>query len=111
MSLSRDEIINLSSYYIKDHNLEEEKHLENIKEILRQYGNKLFYIFQYISFAKNFLILSDKGKFTIEVPSKREHFFLRELQKGCYIKVKNRRRDKENSLYETEIYFTIDVYY
>ena len=43
-----------------------------------------FTFFRYISFAKNFLILSDKGKFTIEVPSKREHFFKRVAKRMLY---------------------------
>ena len=110
MSLSTNEIINLSTWYIKDFNLNEEKHLDNIKEILRQYGKKNFYIFRNISLAKNFLILSKQGKFTIEVPSQAEWHFLKELQTACYIKV-TKRRKKENSLYSNEIYFTIDVYY
>ena len=53
MSLSENEIINLSSYYIKEYNLDEEKDLKNLKEILIQRGNKLFYIFRYISFVKD----------------------------------------------------------
>ena len=71
MSLSENEIINLSSYYIKEYNLDEEKDLKNLKEILIQRGNKLFYIFRYICFVKNFLLISKNGKYTIEVPSKR----------------------------------------
>ena len=110
MSLSTNEIINLSTWYIKDFNLNEEKHLDNIKEILRQYGKKNFYIFRNISLAKNFLILSKQGKFTIEGPSQAECDFLKKLQTACYIKL-TKRRKKENSLYSNEIYFTIDVYY
>ena len=106
MSLSTNGIINLSTWYVKDFNLNEEKHLDNIKEILRQYGKKNFYIF----WSKNFLILSKQGKFTIEVPSQAEWHFLKELQTACYIKV-TKRRKKEDSLYSNEIYFTIDVYY
>ena len=45
MNLSTKEIMNLSTWYVKDFNLDEEKHLDNIKEILRQYGKKNFYIF------------------------------------------------------------------
>ena len=111
MALSTNEIINLSSFYVKDFNLREEDHLNNIKEILRQHGNKLFYIYRYISFAKDFLILSKSGKFTIEVPSKSEYYFLERLQKACYMKVIKRKKGGENSAYQTEIYLTIDVYY
>ena len=110
MNLSTNEIINLSTWYVKDFNLDEEKHLDNIKEILRQYGKKNFYIFRYISLAKNFLILSKQRKFTIEVPSQAEWHFLKELQTACYIKV-TKRTKKENSLHSNEFFFTIDVYY
>ena len=88
MSLSENEIINLSSYYIREYNLDEEKDLKNLKDILIQCGNKLFYIFRYICFVKNFLLISKNGKYTIEVPSKKEHIFLRNLQSACFIKVK-----------------------
>ena len=94
MSLSTNEIINLSTWYIKDFNLNKEKHLDNIKEILRQYGQKNFYIFRYISLTKNFLILSKQGKFTIEVRSQAEWHFLKELQTACYIKVTKKKKKR-----------------
>ena len=51
--------------------------------------------------------------FTIEVPSKKEHIFLKKLQEACFIKVNKRRTDKTilNSEFTDEIYFTIDVFY
>ena len=51
--------------------------------------------------------------YTIEVPSKKEHIFLKKLQDACFIKVKKRRTDKTilNSEFADEIYFTIDVFY
>ena len=50
---------------------------------------------------------------TIEVPSKKEHIFLKKLQDTCFIKVKKRRTNKTvlNSEFADEIYFTIDVFY
>ena len=94
MNLSTKEIMNLSTWYVKDFNLDEEKHLDNIKEILRQYGQKNFYIFRYISLTKNFLILSKQGKFTIEVRSQAEWHFLKELQTACYIKVTKKKKKR-----------------
>lgn len=104
MALSQNEIINISSYYVNEYNLTEEDE-KNLKEILRQKGNKLFYIFRYISFVKNFLILSRNNKFTIEVPYNSEHIFLRKLQSACFLKVTKRRKVND------EVLVTMDVYY
>ena len=113
MVLSKNEILNLTSYFLNEYNLDESKHFDNIKEIFKTRGNQPFYVFRYISFVKNFLILSKSGMFTIEVPSKKEHIFLKKLQEACFIKVKKRRTDKGvlNSEFVDEIYFTIDVFY
>ena len=50
--------------------------------------------------------------YTIEVPSKKEHIFLKKLEQACFIEVK-KRTDKTvlNSEFADEIYFTIDVFY
>ena len=113
MSLSKNEVINLTSYYLKEFDLDESKHFNNVKEIFNMHGNKPFYVFRYISFVKNFLIISKAGMYTIEVPSKKEHIFLKKLQDARFIKVKKRRTDKTvlNSEFANEIYFTIDVFY
>ena len=113
MVLSKNEVLNLTSYYVKEYDLDESKHFNNIKEIFNLHGNKPFYIFRYISFVKNFLILSKAGMFTIEVPSKKEHIFLKKLEEACFIKVKKRRTDKTvlNSEFDNEIYFTINIFY
>ena len=108
-TLNANQIINIANdfrwkYYLN------EKEEEEIKKILIEKGMKPFYIFRYISEVKNFLILSKKLKFTIEVPMEEEKYFLDELQKSCYIKVTNRRK-KETVLYNNEVYLTIDVYY
>ena len=56
MALSNNEIVNITTSYMLDFDLEE-KHSNNIKEILKNHGNKPFYIYRYISFVKNFTII------------------------------------------------------
>ena len=113
MALSNNEILNLTDSYINEYNLEKEKHFENLKQIFKNHGNKPFYVFRYISFVKNFLLLSKSGMYTIEVPSQREYIFLDRLQKACYIQVKKRRVVKEplNSEFTDEIFFTINFFF
>ena len=112
MALSQNEILNLTTYTLNEYNLDEKKHFKNVKEIFKNHGNQPFYIYRYISFVKNFLILSKARMYTINVPSQREHIFLDKLQKACYIQVKKRRTVKEPLLseYVDEIYFTINVF-
>ena len=112
MALSQNEILNLTMYTLNEYNLDEKKHFENVKEIFKNHGNQPFYVYRYISFVKNFLILSKAGMYTIDVPSQREHIFLDKLQKACYIQVKKIRTVKEPLLseYVDEIYFTINVF-
>ena len=83
-----------------------------IKRTYKNYGDNPFHIFRYMSFVKNFLIVSKSGMFTIEVPSRREYHFLEDLKKKCYIQVKKRRTEKEpiDSQFLDEIYFTINVF-
>ena len=111
MALSNNEIVNITTSYMLDFDLEE-KHSNNIKEILKNHGNKPFYIYRYILFVKNFLQLSKAAMYTIEVPSWREHIFLDKLQKACYIQIKKRRVVKEslNSEFVDEIFFMINVF-
>ena len=111
MALSTNEIINLTTGIIHDYNLEE-KHFANLKEIFKTHGNQPFYIFCYISFIKNFLILSRVGSYTIEVPSCKENYFLNRLKDACFIQVVNRRTYKAvlNSEYGDKIYFTIKMF-
>ena len=112
MALSQNEILNLTMYTLNEYNLDEKKHFENVKEIFKNHGNQPFYVYRYISFVKNFLILSKARMYTINVPSWREHIFLDKLQKACYMQVKKRRTVKEPLLskYVDEIYFTINVF-
>ena len=111
MTLSTNEILNLTSYTLNEYNLES-KHSDNVKEIFKTHGNQPFYVFRYISFVKNFLVLSKAGMYTIEGPSRKEHIFLNRLQKACFIQIKKRRTDKAvlNSECIDQIYFTITVY-
>ena len=112
MALSNNEILNLADYYLNEYNLDKEKHFQNLKEIFKNHGNQPFYVFRYISFVKNFLVLLKSGMYCIEVPSWREHVFLERLQKVCFIQVKRRRVEKEpiNSEFPDEIFFTINVF-
>ena len=113
VAISKNEVLNLTTKYIKEFDLEESKHFNGIKEIINMHGDKPFYIFRYISFFKNFLIISKAGLYTIEIPSKIEHKFLEKLEQTCFIKIKNRRFDREilNSEFANEIYLTIDLHY
>ena len=106
--LNANEIINIASDYRWKFHLKEEE--EEIKKILIEKGYKKFYIFRYIAKVKNFLIVSNNLKFTIEVPTVEQRDFLEDLNKACYIKI-IKRKTKENTLYDNEIYATINVYY
>ena len=112
MALTSDEIINITRQTISEFNLNEEKDSKNIEQILKMHSNHQFYILRYVSFCKNFLILSKVGKYTIEVPSQKEWYFLDRLSDSCFIQVKNRRVEKTelNSEYYNEIFLTIDVF-
>ena len=107
--LNPNEIINIASDYRWKYHLKEEEENE-IKKILIEKGYKKFYIFRYIAKVKNFLIVSNNLKFTIEVPTVEQRDFLEDLNKACFIKI-TKRRKKENVLYSNEIYATVNVYY
>ena len=106
--LNVNQIINIASDYRWKYHLKEEE--KEIKKILIEKGYKKFYIFRYIAKVKNFLIVSNNLKFTIEVPTVEQRDFLEDLNKACYIKI-IKRKTKENTLYDNEIYATINVYY
>ena len=107
--LNVNQIINIASDYRWKYHLKEEEE-EEIKKILIEKGYKKFYIFRYIAKVKNFLIVSNNLKFTIEVPTVEQRDFLEDLNKACFIKI-TKRRKKENVLYSNEIYATVNVYY
>ena len=108
--LNANQIINIASDYRWKYHLKEEEEEEEIKKILIEKGYKKFYIFRYIAKVKNFLIVSNNLKFTIEVPTVEQRDFLEDLNKACFIKI-TKRRKKENVLYSNEIYATVNVYY
>ena len=112
MALTSDQIINITRQTISEFNLSEENDSKNIEQILKMHGNKQFYILRYVSFCKNFLILSKVGKYTIEVPSRQYDYFINRLTDSCFIQVKKRRVEKVqlHSEYINEIYLTIDVF-
>ena len=107
--LNANDIINISTDFGRKFNLKEEEE-DEIKKILIERGYKKFYIFHYIAKVKNFLIVSNNKKFTIEVPTVEQRDFLEDLNKACFIKI-TKRRKKENVLYSNEIYATVNVYY
>ena len=107
--LNANEIINIASDYRWKFHLKEEEE-EEIKKILIEKGYKKCYIFRYIAKVKNFLIVSNNLKFTIEIPTVEERDFLEDLNKACFIKI-IKRKTKENMLYNNEVYATINVYY
>ena len=107
--LNANDIINISTDFGRKFNLKEEEE-DEIKKILIERGYKKFYIFRYIAKVKNFLIVSNNKKFTIEVPTVEQRDFLEDLNKACFIKITKRRKN-ENVLYSNEIYATVNVYY
>ena len=112
MALTSDQITNITNQIITEFGLNEENDLKNIQQILKMHGNNQFYLLRYVSFCKNLLILSKAAKYTIEVPSKKEEYYLNRLADSCFIQIKNRRVEKAElrSEYYNEIFLTIDVF-
>ena len=112
MALTSDEIMNITRQTISEFKLDEENDSKNIEQILKMHGNQQFYILRYVSFCKIFLILSKVGKYTIEVPSCKERYFLNRLTESCFIQVKKRRVEKAElcSEYYNEVFLTIDIF-
>ena len=108
--LNVNQIINIASDYRWKFYLNEEEENE-IKKVLIEKGFKKFYIFRYISKVKNFLIVSDNNKFTIELPTVEERDFLEDLNKACFIKIIKRETKETKESENNEIYATINVYY
>ena len=79
-------INNVASHYAHEYGLTD--HLDELKEVIKNHGGDAFCIFRYMSFVKNFLIVSKNGMFTIEVPSRREYHFLEDLKKNVISKLK-----------------------
>ena len=111
MALTADEINNITRQTISEFELDE-SNLKYIEQVLKMHGNQQFYILRFVSFIKNILILSKVGKYTVEIPSCKERYFLDRLSNSCFVQVKNRRVEKAelNSEYYDEIYLMIDVF-
>ena len=77
--MDQNVINNLASHHAHECGLTD--HLDELKEVRKNHGRDPFHIFRYMSFVKNFLIVSKSGMFTIEVPSQREYHFLEDFKK------------------------------
>ena len=108
--MDQNVIYNIATHYAREYGLMH--HLNELQQLIKNHCDDPFHIFRYMSFVKNFLIVSKSGMFTIEVPSRREYHFLEDLKKKCYIQVKKRRTEKEplNSEFLDESYVTINVF-
>ena len=85
-------IYNIATHYAREYDLMDR--LDNLKELIKNHGNEPFYIFRYMSFAKNFLNVSKSGMFTIEVPSRREYHFLEDLNVIFKLKIEERKKNQ-----------------
>ena len=90
--MEQNVIYNIATHYARDYGLMDR--LDELKELVKNHGDDPFHIFRYMSFVKNFLIVSKSGMFTIEIPSRREYHFLEDLKKKCYIQVKKKKGRK-----------------
>ena len=79
---------------------------------LEEHGNDPFFSYRKLCQNKNFMVLCKNTKFTAEIPSKKEHIFLRELSKKCFVKVIKRTKLTAplESEYDDEIMFILIVY-
>ena len=78
------------------------------QKYLEKYGNDHFQIYTLICNHKSGIEFMENknNRFICEIPLKKEHILLEELNKSCYIKVINRRKkaDSLNSIYNDEIF-------
>ena len=86
--------------------------LDELKELIKNHGNKPFYIFWYMSFVKKIFNSFKKGNVYHWVSQPKGITPFRGIKKKCYIQVKKRRVVEEpfNSEYLKEIYFTVNVF-
>ena len=67
--MDQNVIYNVASHYAHEYGLMDP--MDELKEVVKNHNTSTFYIFRYIAFVKNFLIVSSNMKFTIEVPSRK----------------------------------------
>ena len=81
-------------------------------ETVEQHGNDPFFIYRKLCQIKHFMVLCENKKLTVEIPSKKEHIFLSELPKKCFVKVIKRTKSTAplRSEYDDEIMFTVIFY-
>ena len=110
MVLTENQIGNITNNYARNFNMSE--NLLNLEKTVEQHGNDPFFIYRKLCQFKNFMVLCENKKLTVEIPSKKEHIFLRDLPKKCFVKVIKRtkltaplRRE-----YDNKIMFTVIVY-
>ena len=72
-------IQNVTDHYARKYDLMD--CLSDLKELIKNHGNKPFYIFRYILLKKNYLICSENGGYTAEIQTRSEHHLLEDLKK------------------------------
>ena len=70
MVLTKNEIENITNHYASWYDIWE--NLVDLEEIVERHGNNPFFIYRKHSQIKNFLVLCENKKITIEIPSKKE---------------------------------------
>ena len=110
MTLTENEIDNISALYMRENNMWE--NLPNLVDILEWYGNNMFYIYRKLCQIRNWLFVSNQKQFTCQILSKKQHIFLRKLSKVCFIKVIKRKKIimSLRSIYDDGILFAIFIY-
>ena len=73
MALMKTEIENITTHYASHHDIWE--NLMNLEEIKEKQENKPFFIYRKFSQIKNFMLLCENKKFTIEIPGNKEDIF------------------------------------
>ena len=64
--MGQNVIYNIETHYARQYGLMD--YLDELKEVIKNHGDNPFHIFRYMSFVKNFLIVSKSGMFTNEFP-------------------------------------------
>ena len=106
MALNKNQIDNFSNYYSRTFDMWELNSL--FQEYLEKYVNNHFRIYRLMCNYKGGIkfIENTNNRFLCEIPSKKEHVLLKEINKNCYIKVNNRITKSEplNSIYNDNFF-------